>query len=82
MCIPYSKGLPKKSKDPGNFNLSVTIGVLSVDNALLDLGASINLIPLVMLKKIGDLEVKPLRCSYGWQTNLSNILMVWLKRFW
>ena len=35
------------------------IGVLSVDNVLLDLGASINLIPLTMLKKIGDLKVQP-----------------------
>jgi len=29
-----------------------------MDNALLDLGASINLIPLAMPKKIGDLEVQ------------------------
>ena len=44
--------------DPVSFNIPVTIGALSVDNALLDLGASINLIPLAMLKKIGDLEIK------------------------
>jgi len=53
------KGLPKKSKDLGSFNLPVTIGALSVDNALLDLGASINLILLALLKKMGDLEIKP-----------------------
>ena len=53
------KGLPKISKDPGSFNLSMSIGTLSMDNALLDLGASINLIPLTMLKKIGNLEVQP-----------------------
>jgi len=46
------KGLPHKSKDPRIFNLPV-------DNALLDLGASINLIPLAMLKKIEDLKIKP-----------------------
>jgi len=45
------KGLPLKSKDPGSFNLRVSLGVLSVEKALLDLGASINLIPLTMLKK-------------------------------
>ena len=53
------KGLPKKSKDLGSFNLPVSIGTLSVDNALLDLGASINIMPLAMLRKISDLEVQP-----------------------
>ena len=37
----------------------ISIGALSVENTLLDLGANINLIPLAMLKKIGDLEVHP-----------------------
>jgi len=53
------KIFPQKFKDPRSFNLPVSIGALSVDNALLDLGASINLIPLAMLRKIGDLEVQP-----------------------
>ena len=53
------KGLPKKSKDLGSFNLPVSIGNLSLDNSLLDLGASINIMPLEMLRKIGDLEVQP-----------------------
>jgi len=43
------------------FNIPVAIAVLSVHKALLDLGASINLMPLSMLKKIGDLKVKPTR---------------------
>jgi len=55
--------LPKKSKDSGNFNLPVSISVLFVDNALLDLGASINLILLAMLKKIGDLKIKPTKMT-------------------
>jgi len=41
------KGLPKKSKDPKSFNLPVSIGVLFVEKGLLNLGASINLMPLV-----------------------------------
>jgi len=36
----------------------MSIGALSVDKALLDLGASINLIYLAMLKKIGYLMIK------------------------
>ena len=61
--VIIQKGLPKKSKDPGCFNLPVSIGPLSVGNALLDLGASINLIPLAMLKKIGDLKIKPTKMT-------------------
>ena len=51
-------GLPKKSKDLGSFNLPMSIGTLFVDNALLNLGASVNIIPLAMLKKISNLEIK------------------------
>jgi len=45
------KVLPLKSKDPGSFNLPMSIDALSMDKALLDFGASINLISLAMLKK-------------------------------
>jgi len=37
----------------------VSINDLFVGNALLDLGSSINLVPLTMLRQISDLEVKP-----------------------
>jgi len=55
--------LPQKSRDPGSFTLPVSIGNLIVGRALLNLGASINLIPLSMLKKIGDVEVRPTRMT-------------------
>ena len=57
--VIIKKCLPKKSKDLGSFNLPVSISALFMDNALLDLGASVNIIHLAMLKKIGDLESKP-----------------------
>ena len=41
----------------------MSIGALFVNNALLDLGASVNIIPLAMLKKIGDLEIKPTKMT-------------------
>jgi len=53
------KDLPKKFKDPGSFNIFVLICDLFIGNPLLDLGSSVNLIPLTMLGQIGDLEVKP-----------------------
>ena len=57
------KPLPQKSRDPGSFTLPVTIGNLTIKRALMDLGASINLIPLSMLKNIGDVEVRPTRMT-------------------
>ena len=61
--VIIKKGLPKKSKDPGSFNLLVSIGTLFVENALLDLGSGVNIIPLTMQKKIGDLEIKPTKVT-------------------
>ena len=57
------KSLPQKSRDLGSFTFPVTIGSLTVERALMDLGTSINLIPLSMLKKIGDVEVRPPRMT-------------------
>ncbi|XP_061351828.1 uncharacterized protein LOC133296788 [Gastrolobium bilobum] len=53
------KKLPTKVKDPGSFSIPCTIGKVEVDNILCDLGASINGIPLSMMKKLGITEVKP-----------------------
>ncbi|XP_047156975.1 uncharacterized protein LOC124827864 [Vigna umbellata] len=57
--VIYQKTLPPKVKDPGSFTIPCNIGNCKVRNALIDLGASINLMPLSMLKKIDGLEVKP-----------------------
>ncbi|XP_017411758.1 uncharacterized protein LOC128195846 [Vigna angularis] len=55
------KTLPPKFKDPGSFITACTIGNHDIGKALVDLGASINLMSLSMLKKICGLEVKPTR---------------------
>lgn len=44
--------LPPKLNDPGSFTVSCTIGNCHFDKALCDLGASINLIPLSIFKKL------------------------------
>ncbi|XP_063949912.1 uncharacterized protein LOC135152753 [Daucus carota subsp. sativus] len=51
--------LPPKLKDPGSFTIPCTIGPLSFDKCLCDLGASINLMPLSVFKKLGLPEPKP-----------------------
>ena len=50
---------PVKYKDPGCPTISVNIGGISVEKALLDLGASVNLFPYSMFKKLGLGELKP-----------------------
>jgi len=53
------KSIPQKSRDPGSFTLPISVGNLYIGKALLDLGASINLILLSMLRKIGEIDVRP-----------------------
>ncbi|XP_070015703.1 uncharacterized protein [Nicotiana sylvestris] len=51
--------LPQKLKDPGSFTIPVRIGNVDVVHALCDLGASINLMPLSLYKKLGLGAPKP-----------------------
>ena len=50
---------PVKYKDPGSPTISVNIGGTSIDKALLDLGASVNLLPYSVYKQLGLGELKP-----------------------
>ena len=51
--------LPQKLKDPGSFHIPCVIGNLIFEKALCDLGASINLMPLSLFRKLGLGEAKP-----------------------
>nr|XP_023894290.1 uncharacterized protein LOC112006229 [Quercus suber] len=57
------KKLPPKLKDLGSFTIPCTIGKSYFDRALYDLGASINLMPLSIFRKLGLGEVKPTTIS-------------------
>ena len=50
---------PVKYKDPGCPTISVNIGGTCVEKALLDLGASVNLLPFSMYKQLGVGKLKP-----------------------
>ena len=50
---------PVKYKDPGFPTISVNIGGIFVEKALLDLGASVNLLPYSMYRQLGLGEIKP-----------------------
>ncbi|KAG8485627.1 hypothetical protein CXB51_018936 [Gossypium anomalum] len=55
--------LPNKLKDPGIFTIPCLIGSLDVNNALADLGASINVVPYKMFKQLGLGKPKQTRMS-------------------
>ena len=50
---------PVKYKDPGSPTISINIGGTYIDKALLDLGASVNLLPYSVYKQLGLGEIKP-----------------------
>ena len=50
---------PVKYKDPGSPTISVNIGGNCIDKSLLDLGASVNLLPYYVYKQLGLGKLKP-----------------------
>ncbi|XP_070679611.1 uncharacterized protein [Malus domestica] len=51
--------LPPKKQDPGSFTISCIIGSSHFKRALIDLGASINLMPFSVFQRLGQGEIKP-----------------------
>jgi hypothetical protein len=51
--------LPLKYKDPGCPTITCMIGVSQIERALLDLGASVNLLPYLVYLQLGLGELKP-----------------------
>ncbi|XP_016163105.1 uncharacterized protein LOC107605661 [Arachis ipaensis] len=47
-----------KKKDPGSFHIPYTIGETKIDRGLCDLGASINAMPLSLMKKLQINEMR------------------------
>ncbi|KAL5573288.1 hypothetical protein UlMin_022885 [Ulmus minor] len=61
--VILQRKLPPKLKDPGSFTIPCTIGDFEFNKVLCDLGASINLMPLSIFRKLGLGEVKPTTVS-------------------
>ena len=53
------RGLPEKMKNPGSFTIPCTIGEFEFQKALCDSGASINLMPYSVTKKLSLGEITP-----------------------
>ncbi|XP_058725937.1 uncharacterized protein LOC131597247 [Vicia villosa] len=54
---------PRKEADPGRVTLPLNIGGNFTGDGLIDLGSSINLIPLSIVKKLGNIVTKPTRMT-------------------
>ncbi|XP_016199605.1 uncharacterized protein LOC107640610 [Arachis ipaensis] len=57
------ESIPPKLKDPGSFFLPCTIGDIIIDKAPCDLGSSINLMPLSMMRRLSIEIVKSTQMS-------------------
>ncbi|XP_057760558.1 uncharacterized protein LOC130980934 [Arachis stenosperma] len=57
------KKLPQKLKDLGSFQIPCIIGDMTIEKALCDLGASINLTSLAMMRRMKIEEAKPTRMA-------------------
>eukprot|EP00256_Glycine_max_P057275 XP_014625051.1 uncharacterized protein LOC102663122 [Glycine max] len=55
--------LPPKHKDSGVVTILCSIGEVVVGKALIDLGASINLMSLSMCRRLGEIEIMPTRMT-------------------
>ncbi|KAG7619704.1 Retrotransposon gag domain [Arabidopsis suecica] len=64
--ITQKKIVQEKLEDPGSFSLPCSIRQLAFSNCLCDLGASVSLMPLTIVRKLGFVQYK--------QSNLSLIL--------
>ncbi|XP_058751853.1 uncharacterized protein LOC131624948 [Vicia villosa] len=61
--VIIQRTLPKTESDPGKVTLPVTIGNVYVGKGLIDLGSRINLIPLSLVKTLGNIELKATRMT-------------------
>ncbi|XP_016164747.1 uncharacterized protein LOC107607291 [Arachis ipaensis] len=57
------KKLPPKMPNLGSFLIPCTTGTITFERVLCDLGSSINLMPLFVMKKLGIQEVQPIKIS-------------------
>ena len=66
--VVIQRVLPQKFKDPRNVTIPCSIGDVSMGKALVDMGASINLMPLSMYRRIRNLRVAPTKMTLHYQT--------------
>jgi len=61
--VVIQKKLPPKLKDPGSFSIPCVIGKETIEKAMYDLGSSVSLLLLSLLKMIGIGDFKPTKMT-------------------
>ncbi|XP_028220238.1 uncharacterized protein LOC114401859 [Glycine soja] len=61
--VAIQRILPPKHKDLGVVSIPCSISEVVVGKALIDLGASINLMPLSMCRRLGEIKIMPTRMT-------------------
>ncbi|XP_042067234.1 uncharacterized protein LOC121810538 [Salvia splendens] len=56
-AVIQQSDLPSNKTDAGMFTLPISIGGIQVEHAMCDLGASINVLPYSIYKKLGDVKL-------------------------
>ncbi|XP_042012271.1 uncharacterized protein LOC121760704 [Salvia splendens] len=56
-AVIQQSDLPSKKTDPRMFTLPISIGDIQVEHAMCDLGASINVLPYLIYKKLGEAKL-------------------------
>ncbi|XP_074271519.1 uncharacterized protein LOC141595449 [Silene latifolia] len=51
--------MPEKLQDPGNFSIPCMVDNVNIKRALCDLGASVSILPLPIVKKVGLHDMIP-----------------------
>ncbi|GKB44007.1 hypothetical protein Tco_0888949 [Tanacetum coccineum] len=65
-----NNSIPRKEKDPGSFTLPCFINNVRFDNALVNLGASVNAMPLLTYLNLGLGELAHTKYAQGYQSAL------------
>ncbi|KAL5825084.1 hypothetical protein ACOSQ3_021147 [Xanthoceras sorbifolium] len=63
VSVVLQKKLPPKLKDLGSFNIDITVGNKKNERAMLDLGASINLMPYSIYVQLSLYDLNPTSMS-------------------
>lgn len=63
ISVVLQRNFPLKLKDPRSFNITTKVGDSKKEKAMLDLGASINLMPYFIYLQLGLGELKPTTMS-------------------
>jgi len=61
--VAIQKKYPPKLKDPDSFSIPCVVGKETIEKAMCDLGGSVSLLPLSLLKRIGIGDLKPTKMT-------------------